>query len=115
MIDIEKDYFDIASDLGLDRPFIKGERVPVKNCWHFYTSGDSIEVMFRNDEDFRNGMNRIYTVSCAYDILILAFVLMVHIFISFCMESWRLATASFMNMSAELLCIFLRITMSGNA
>lgn len=76
MINKERYYSEIVSDLGISSPVVKGQSVPVRNCWHFYTSGDSVEVMFRNDEDFRNGMNRIYTVSCAYDILILAFVLM---------------------------------------
>lgn len=76
MINKEKFHSEIASDLGISSPVVKGQSVPVRNCWHFYTSGDSVEVMFRNNEDFRNGMNRIYTVSCAYDILILAFVLM---------------------------------------
>ena len=35
-----------------------------------------MEVMFRNDEEFRDGMNRIMSVIVRYDVLILAFVLM---------------------------------------
>ena len=76
MIDIEKRLSDIVSDLGLDRPFVKGQPVHVRNCWHFYSSGDSVDALFKNAEDFREGMNRIFVVSYRYDILIVAFVLM---------------------------------------
>ena len=63
MIDIEKRLSDIVSDLGLDRPFVKGQPVHVRNCWHFYSSGDSVDALFKNAEDFREGMNRIFVVS----------------------------------------------------
>lgn len=76
MINAEKDYSIIASDLGFDRPAIRGQLVPIKNCWHFYTSGESVEVLFHDEEEFRDGMNRIFPVAIAYDVLILAFVLM---------------------------------------
>ena len=67
---------EIKSDLGLDCNAAKGQLVPIKNCWHFYSSGDSVEVMFHNEDDFRTGMNRIYLVAENYAILTLAFVLM---------------------------------------
>lgn len=75
---VNKDLYlkKISSDLGFDRLPIKGQNVPVRDCWHFYTSGDSVDVLFQCEEDFRNGMNRIYPAALNYDILILAFVLM---------------------------------------
>ena len=76
MLDKEKNYSKIVSDLGLGLSAAKGQSIQVRNCWHFYTSGDSVEVMFRNDEEFRDGMNRIMSVIVRYDVLILAFVLM---------------------------------------
>lgn len=76
MMNIEKRLSDIVSDLALERSFIKGQSVTVRNCWHFYTSGDSVEALFRNEEDFRSGMNRIFVVGYRFDILIVAFVLM---------------------------------------
>ena len=59
MMNIEKRLSDIVSDLGLERSFIKGQSVTVRNCWHFYTSGDSVESLFHSVEEFRDGMNRI--------------------------------------------------------
>ncbi|MDD5819998.1 MAG: hypothetical protein PUC96_05835, partial [Bacteroidales bacterium] len=76
MLDKEKHYSEIVSDLGLARAIVKGQDLPVRNCWHFYTSGDSVEVLFRSEEDFSDGLNRILPVVTRYDILILAFVLM---------------------------------------
>ena len=75
---IEKDLrrVEIASDLGLDTIADKGQAIQVKKCWHFYTSGDSVEVMFNNKKEFQDGMNRILPVFASYDVLILAFVLM---------------------------------------
>jgi len=26
----------ITSDLGLDRAFVRGQKITVKNCWHFH-------------------------------------------------------------------------------
>ena len=67
---------EIKSDLGLDFNATKGQLVYVNNCWHFYSAGDSVEVMFHNKDDFRAGMNRIHVVAENCNILILAFVLM---------------------------------------
>ena len=66
----------IESDLGLNTPFIKGQAIPIKNCWHFSTDGNAVDVIFKDDEDFRAGMNRIYVVVGKYHIIILAFALM---------------------------------------
>ena len=67
---------EIKSDLGLDCNATKGQLISVNNCWHFYSAGDSVEVMFHNEDDFRAGMNRIHVVAENCNILILAFVLM---------------------------------------
>lgn len=66
----------IESDLGLNAPFVKGQRITIRKCWHFSTDGNAIDVLFYDENDFRDGMNRIYIVSRKYRILILAFVLM---------------------------------------
>ena len=66
----------IRSDLGLTQPFVKGQNIPVKDCWHFTTDGNDVDVIFRNDQDFRAGMNRIYVVLQDFDIVILGFCLM---------------------------------------
>ena len=66
----------IRTDLGLTQPFVKGQNIPVKDCWHFTTDGNDVDVIFRNDQDFRAGMNRIYVVLQDFDIVILAFCLM---------------------------------------
>ena len=66
----------IISDLGLDRPFVKGQNIPVKNCWHFSTDGNAVDVMFYDEDDFIAGMNRIYITVRGYKIVILAFSLM---------------------------------------
>lgn len=72
----EKLLRQIISDLGLDRPFVKGQDIPIKNCWHFSTDGNAVDFMFYDEEDFINGMNRIFVLLQKYDIVILAFILM---------------------------------------
>lgn len=67
---------DIESDLGLNVLFEKGKEIPVKNCWHFCTNGNDVDVMFYEEDDFRDGMNRIFIISRKYKIVILAYVLM---------------------------------------
>lgn len=64
------------SDLGLNKPFIKGQTITVNKCWHFTTDGNAIDRIFDDDEDFIAGMNRIFVVFQNYEILILAFCLM---------------------------------------
>lgn len=64
------------SDLGINAPFIKGQQVPVRNCWHFSTNGDAVDSIFRDREDFIDGMNRVFVLSLEYQVLILAFILM---------------------------------------
>ena len=76
MIDVKEKISVIYSDLGLNLSILKGQIIPIKNCWHFYTAGDSVDVIFHNADEFRDGMNRILPVITSYDVLILAFVLM---------------------------------------
>ena len=76
MIDINGLQQQIAVDLGLNAPFVKGQNIPVRNCWHFSTDGKYVDFIFFDEDDFIDGMNRIYVVSRSYDILILAFCLM---------------------------------------
>lgn len=66
----------VEADLSLDRAFIKGQALKVNNCWHFSTDGTSVDVMFFDKQDFRDGMNRIYILSARYEVTILAFTLM---------------------------------------
>ena len=66
----------IEADLGLDVPFIKGQRIKVKNCWHFSTDGNAVDAMFENEDDFITGMNRVFVVVQGYKVVILAFSLM---------------------------------------
>ena len=66
----------IVSDLGLNAPFVKGETIRIKNCWHFTTDGNAVDFMFYDEADFIHGMNRIYVTSLDYQIIILAFSLM---------------------------------------
>ena len=66
----------IESDLGLNVPFVKGQRIKVKNCWHFFTDGNAVDALFEDDDDFIAGMNRIFVVVKGYNVVILAFSLM---------------------------------------
>lgn len=66
----------IIEDLGLNRVFVRGQTSPVNNCWHFSSDGNAVDALFRDDDDFAAGMNRIYVVSKQYRIVILAFALM---------------------------------------
>ena len=64
------------TDLAIGLPFVEGQNLPVKNCWHFSTDGTVQDVLFRDEDDFIAAMNRIYLLARKYDILILAFCLM---------------------------------------
>ena len=66
----------IESDLGLNVPFVKGQKIKVKNCWHFSTDGNAVDAMFEDDDDFIAGMNRIFVVVKGNNVVILAFSLM---------------------------------------
>lgn len=66
----------IDSDLGLSLPFVKGRINHVRNCWHFCTDGGAVDVMFYDDSDFMDGMNRIFVTVQSYEVVILAFTLM---------------------------------------
>lgn len=76
MLNSDKFKARIYADLGLDRPHIKGQTISVRNCWHFYTAGESVDALFYDSDDFRNGMNRIFSTTLKFNVLILAFVLM---------------------------------------
>ena len=66
----------MVADLGLDRPFVKGQAYPIRNCWHFCTDGNALDAIFTDDKDFIAGMNRIYVTVRGYRVVILAFTLM---------------------------------------
>lgn len=66
----------IAKDLGIGQSYSKGQRISVRNCWHFCTDGNAIDALFIDETDFSAGMNRIFILSRKYKIVILAFVLM---------------------------------------
>ncbi len=66
----------LVTDLGLNRPFVKGQTIPINNCWHFSTDGNAVDCLFYDDDDFIAGMNRIYITVRGYNVIILAFSLM---------------------------------------
>ncbi|MCQ2144357.1 MAG: hypothetical protein MJY72_01300 [Bacteroidales bacterium] len=66
----------IESDLGLNSPFIKGQKITIRRCWHFSTDGNAVDVIFRDDRDFIDAMNSIYIVQRKHGVTILAFALM---------------------------------------
>lgn len=66
----------VKEDLGIGVPFVKGQKLAVRKCWHFYTDGKAVDAMFYDEKDFSSGVNRIYVVLAKYDVVILAFVLM---------------------------------------
>lgn len=66
----------MLSDLGIDVPFVRGQKTTVHRCWHFSTDGSAVDWMFYDEEDFRNGMNRIYFTVKHFNVAILAFALM---------------------------------------
>jgi len=53
---------DIEFDLGLNTPYTKGQNIPVRNCWHFSTNGNLVDYLFRDEEDFIAGTNRIFVL-----------------------------------------------------
>lgn len=65
-----------GKDLQIGLTCLKGQKISVKNCWHFSTDGNAVDALFLDDEDFRWAMNRIYVLYQHYNVLILAFVLM---------------------------------------
>lgn len=66
----------IVNDLGIGQNYSKGQKISVRNCWHFCTDGTVIDALFTDETDFAAGMNRIFILSRKYRIVILAFVLM---------------------------------------
>lgn len=76
-MEIEDSFLEQATkDLGINVIYVKGQVVQVKNCWHFSTDGNAVDVMFYDEQDFIDGMNRIYVVLKQFKIIILAFCLM---------------------------------------
>lgn len=68
--------FGIFEDLAINATFVKGHENQVKNCWHFFSKGDDVDLMFYDQADYVAGMNRIYVASRKYEVDILAFSLM---------------------------------------
>ena len=60
---------NILLDLAIGLPYVKGQNLPVRNCWHFSTDGTARDVLFRDRDDFVAGMNRIYTLARKYGII----------------------------------------------
>ena len=67
---------EIVSNLGINVPFVKGQTIDVKNCWHFSTEGQATDTIFYEANDFQDGMNRVFLTIRSYDVVILAFILM---------------------------------------
>lgn len=76
MLKLSEIYKRVESDLGLNIPYVPKLTIEVRNCWHFCTDGNAVDVMFYDEQDFIKGMNRIFVTVQKYGILILAFVLM---------------------------------------
>lgn len=72
----DKGLNSLIEDLSINKPFIRGTETKVNRCWHFYTDGGSIDALFYDITDFKDGMNRIYNVSSKFELEILAFSLM---------------------------------------
>lgn len=70
-----KNTSNFETDLCLNHPFTR-EELPISNCWHFYSRGEDVDMMFYSADDFEAGMNRIYKIRLKHDVVILAFVLM---------------------------------------
>jgi len=66
----------VISDLGINIRFERGKSIPVKNCWHFSTDGNSVDTIFYDEADFKLAMNRIFVLSKLFHVVILAFCLM---------------------------------------
>lgn len=66
----------LLSDLGIGLQYAHGQENPVRDCWHFFSNGDDVDLMFADDGEFMHGMNKIYVTSVKYGIVILAFALM---------------------------------------
>lgn len=67
---------NIIKDLGINAAFIKGQTIPVNNCWHFTIDGDAAGIIYYDSLDFIDGMNRVYTLYKSFPVVVLAFVLM---------------------------------------
>lgn len=69
--------WQMISDLGINAPFVKGQNITVRNCWHFYTDGKAVDSLFLCKEDFLYAMNLLFVLSRTFPgVVILAFCLM---------------------------------------
>lgn len=50
--------------------------MPVRNCWHFCSDGNSTDILFDGVMEFTDGMNRIFLTLQGFQVTILAFCLM---------------------------------------
>jgi len=67
----------MISDLGINLPFVKGQKIAVRKCWHFYSDGQTVDYLFTCREDFLYAMNLLYVLSNTFPgVVILAFCLM---------------------------------------
>lgn len=66
----------IESDLGLNVQVVKGQDIPVRNCWHFSTDGNLVDFLFCDEADFVAATNRIFILAKRYHIVVLAYSLM---------------------------------------
>lgn len=66
----------VRFDLGIYSTSVRGQKTPVRRCWHFFTKGDAVDSIFFGDEDFLFGMNRIFLTVRRYKVIVLAFCLM---------------------------------------
>ena len=39
----------MENDLGVNIPYQKGFDAPVRNCWHFSTDGNSVDLIFYDE------------------------------------------------------------------
>ena len=94
----------LASDLSLDRPFIKGTVRPVRNCWHFSSDGNYAFALFESEEDFKAAMNRLALLAMRSHVVILAFCIMdnhVHFILYGLKEDCEAFTKEFLNLTAH--------------
>lgn len=66
----------IIKDLSINSPYIKGQKNPVDNCWHFFTDGNRTGIIYDAPADYQFGMNLIFILKHKYKVSVLAFVLM---------------------------------------
>ena len=94
----------LAADLSLDRPFVRGEVRPVRNCWHISSDGGYAFALFETEEDFKAAMNRLALLACRSGVIILAFCLMdnhIHFVLYGLREDCEAFAKEFLNLTAH--------------